>query len=304
MPKIAVIGDVHSFWTDFDTQYFNNSDYEYLLFTGDLPRFFGGISDAKKLACLSKPVFVIPGNHDGSNLKQFMAELKNKPMLSHLFGRGQDKIMQSYDDALGMATLSGYSTHSLPEFGPDVSLIAARPHSMGGDRLYFQSYLKRQFQVSTIEESIIRLKKLVDESAQSIIFLAHNGPRGLGDKASDIWGCDFNTAYGDFGDEDLRVAVAYAKEQGKQVLAVIAGHMHQRLKKTKQRRQWFIFRNGISYINAAHVPRIFNQDEKKWHHHISLQFEKGQVNVTEILVTPQGDVRTKTMERPELDYST
>ncbi|MBL4867690.1 MAG: metallophosphoesterase [Pseudomonadales bacterium] len=296
MSKIAIIGDVHSFWNDFDIQYFNNSDYDYLLFTGDLPRFFGGVSDAKKLAALSKPAFVIPGNHDGSNVKQFVAELRNKTFLSQIFSRGQGAMMQSFNDALGKVTLTGFSAHPLPLFDPDVGLIAARPHSMGGNRLYFQPYLKRQFQVSSIDESTKRLKQLVDQSPRHIIFLAHNGPRGLGNNATDIWGCDFNPSYGDFGDEDLQAAVEYAEQQGKRVLAVIAGHMHQRVKKTRLRRQWFVLENDTAYINAAHVPRIFNKEDKKWHHHISLQWENEILSVSEILLTPQGDVQTQAAE--------
>ena len=63
-----------------------------------------------------------------------------------------------------------------------------------------------------MQESAERLKELVDECpAERIIFFAHNGPTGLGEDRSDIWGCDFRPAGGDFGDPDLRIAIDHAR---------------------------------------------------------------------------------------------
>lgn len=290
--KIALIGDVHSFWTDFDTRYFNQSDYDFLLFTGDLPKLVGGVPDARKLSALTKPGIVIPGNHDASTIPQFLAELKNWRRLSQLTSVGQAGRVRNLAKALGPLQLGGYSIHSLTE---DLACIVARPHSMGGDRLYFQPYLKSQFGVESIEDSTQKLRELIDQAPEHIIFLAHNGPAGLGDKPTDIYGCDFAPQLGDFGDVDLRDAIAYASKIGKKVKAVVAGHMHHHLKgaskELKQRRTWHLERESIYYINAARVPRIFKSREKAHpdkllHHHICLTIDD-KVRCEEVLLSPE-----------------
>ena len=293
--KIALIGDVHSFWTEFDTDYFNKSDYNYLFFTGDLPKIVGGVPDAEKLSELTKPGIVIPGNHDAATIPQFLAELKNIPFLSKLTSGGQASRVNKIRDALGELELGGYAVHSMNDVDVDLACITARPHSMGGDRLYFKDYLEQEFGISSMEESRDLLCRLVDSAPKKIIFLAHNGPFGLGDEPTDPWGCDFNPALGDFGDKDLELAVEYAKQQGKQVLAVIAGHMHHYLKgaseELKKGRNWHVRKDGVLHINAARVPRIFKGGDKSQenrsdiHHHIALTISD-TVECEEVLVTP------------------
>lgn len=287
--KIALIGDVHSFWSDFDTQYFNESDYDLILFTGDLPRLVGGAADAKNISNITKPGIVVPGNHDSATIPQFLAELKNYPLLCKLTGFGQSARVNRIAKALGHLELGGYSIHPLSAETMEAACIVARPHSMGGDRLYFQSYLNNRFGVSTLEQSQELLCSLVDKGPDSLIFLAHNGPSGLGNAATDPWGCDFDPRLGDFGDKDLRFAVDYAKSQGKTVLAVVAGHMHHHLKGAseaeKKGRNWQVVKEDVLYINAARVPRIFRQESKTFHHHVALTLGN-KVRCEEVLVSP------------------
>ena len=55
-----------------------------------------------------------------------------------------------------------------------------------------------------MDASVERLKFLVDVCDDApILFLAHNGPSGLGDRANSIWGCDFREKEEDWGDRDL-----------------------------------------------------------------------------------------------------
>lgn len=123
--------------------------------------------------------------------------------------------------------------------------------------------------------------RCVDAAAsQQLIFLAHNGPTGLGDQATDIWGCDFRPAQGDFGDKDLRIAIDYARQQGKRVLAVIAGHMHQQTK-NGQIRPWYSQQDGISYLNPARVPRIFRQGKSQVHYYLSLTLNQQTLTAAE-----------------------
>ena len=132
----------------------------------------------------------------------------------------------------------------------------ARPHSMGGDELHFARHLSDRFGVHSMDESAELLCRMVDESsANQLLFLAHNGPSGLGTGRADIWGCDFRPAEGDQGDRDLQEAVAHARRRGKRVLAVLAGHMHRRLRGGGARR-WQLTREGTLYVNAAVVPRF------------------------------------------------
>lgn len=287
--KIALIGDVHSFWTSFDTEHFNKSDYDMLFFTGDLPKITGSIPDAQKLAKLTKPGIVIPGNHDAVTIPQFLAELKNYPWLCNLTSIGQRFRVEKIASALGHLQLGGYSIHPLPQIDVDIACIVARPHSMGGDRLYFKTYLQKEFAVSNLKDSQKRLCELVDNSPDKLIFLAHNGPSELGGIMTDPWGCDFDPSLGDFGDTDLRFAIEYAKQQGKKVLAVVAGHMHHHLKgdtvELKKGRNWQVRKDGVLYINAARVPRIFKRSDKVWHHHIALHISD-TISCEEILVSP------------------
>lgn len=73
--KIAIIGDVHGFWDTRDIEYFNSSDYDFILFTGDLRSYTENESEvAKRISPISKKSFVIPGNTDTSNLFQAAGE--------------------------------------------------------------------------------------------------------------------------------------------------------------------------------------------------------------------------------------
>jgi uncharacterized protein (TIGR04168 family) len=139
--------------------------------------------------------------------------------------------------------------------------------------------------VATLEDSAALLKRRVDQTrSERLIFLAHNGPYGLGDRPTDIWGCDFAPERGDWGDHDLTQAIAYARARGKQVLAVVAGHMHQR---TRQggRRSWHVERDGIHYVNAARVPRVYVENGARQRHHVRLEVAPDGVAVHEVTVS-------------------
>jgi len=99
--------------------------------------------------------------------------------------------------------------------------------------------------------SISSILNLVEEEpADDLIFLAHNGPLGMGDEPHAMWGCDFKPGGGDWGDPDLTAAIDHARSLGKRVLAVIGGHMHLRTKQGKERLWMQEIRNTL-YINAA-----------------------------------------------------
>ena len=284
--KIAVVGDIHLLWDLFDVRYFNASDYDLILFVGDIAayRHRGALPIARSIASLEIPAIVMPGNHDAVHLGQLVAEVLDRPAVSDTLGRGHPKRSQQLDKALGQVTMAGYSRHRVELGGRSLNVIAGRPHSMGGPRVAFRRYLAESFGVDSIETSLQRLVSLIDDSGdEPIVFLGHNGPSGFGHRREDIWGCDFRAEEGDFGDPDLAQAIDYARASGRQVLAVVAGHMHHELKGGGHRR-WLEDRKDTLYLNAARVPRIFRRGESVLHHHVELRFDGSAMAAEERLV--------------------
>ncbi len=271
--RIAVIGDVHLCWDEHDVTHFNGSDYDLVLFVGDIAeyRHRSALKIARSIASLTVPTIVIPGNHDTANVAQLFAEVFQRSSISDYLGLGQVRRSHQLDRALGHVTLAGYSRHRVEIRGRELSIIAGRPHSMGGPRLTYRRYLRDAFRVASLDDSRRRLETLIDECGdEAIVFLAHNGPSGLGDRREDIWGCDFRPAQGDYGDPDLEAAIDYARAGGRRVLAVIAGHMHHALIGGGERR-WSETHDGTLYLNAARVPRIESEGEWIHHHHIHVR---------------------------------
>lgn len=285
MVKIALIGDVHRQISSADVTAFNQSDYDLLLFVGDLAnyRHREGLAAARILAGLRKPALLIPGNHDGILAWQLLAEIKQSPFWIRLFSRGQARRVAQLRRALGPVAVGGYSAHAYQFNGFAFDVIAARPFAMGGSSFSFAPYLQRAYGVADLAASAARLRHCVDAAhSDTLIFLAHNGPTGLGAAADAIWGADFRRAAGDHGDADLAEAVAYAQAQGRRVVAVVAGHMHWRTKQGAQR-QWHALCDGIHYVNAARVPRIWQADGQTRRHHLRLTFGEGETAVAPII---------------------
>lgn len=282
--KLAAIGDIHGFWDEHDTAYFNNSDYNGLLFTGDLGRITGDSGVAAHLSKLTKPAWMVPGNHDGATLLQLGAEIKNKPLLCELAAIGMQRRVNALAKKLLPVDLCSYALKSLDS---DLALLVARPHAMGGDRFYFQPYVKKQLGIDSFAASAAKLKTLVDQAPERLIVLSHNGPAGLGDTADAPFGNDFRPEAGDFGEPDVREAIDYARQTGRQVLAVVAGHMHHRNPKTKAVRNTWANDGQTLYINAAKVARISKKDNSR--HHVRLVIEQSQVIADAVYVSADGD---------------
>ncbi len=283
--RFGVVGDLHTHWDDVDVRQFDQTDYDLLYFTGDLG---GGTPDstiriARVMSRLSKPALVMPGNNDTIDTVELAAELTHRAGLATLSGmRTQANYRETRSPNV---QLCGYSTHRFRrEHDLDVTLIAARPHSMGGPDLSFPEYMLETYGISSMQDSEQRLLALVDQAeSEQLIFLSHNGPKGLGAGHQDPWGADFKPDGGDWGDPDLAAAVTYAVQQGKRVLAVIAGHMHLRTRSGTDRK-WRAAVNGIHYINAAKVPRIFNSEDDVQRHHLAVVIRSDGVEVCEVLV--------------------
>lgn len=273
---IALIGDVHSAWSPDDTRFFNASDYPLVLVTGDLggSEARDGLTVARSMAALTRRTLVMPGNNDVPEYAKIAAELT--------YRHGRQELLEG-TPGFGPRTC-GYNLHELRLGELDLSIIAGRPFAMGGCELSFPDELERSFGVRSLEESTERLCALVNEaSTDHVVFFAHNGPYGFGDAPDAPWGRDFDPAAGDWGDRDLRTAIDHAIARKRRPLAVLAGHMHWRLRIGGQRR-WQLREGGILYVNAARVPRVFIEDGARLHQHVALSFDAGGAHAEEVLV--------------------
>lgn len=279
--KIAVIGDVHGFWENKDTEYFNASNYDAIFFVGDLK----GRTQKSLLRIiphlqkLSKPVYFSYGNWDTTNLAQMAGEVFHKKFLVNWGAKKHFQRIQDLQMLLPNFHMGMYNIFQLAKF----DLIIGRPFSSGGP-ISFLPTLKEKFSINNMKDSIAKYKSLIDLSKNpNIVFLSHNGPFGLGSKPTDIYGCDFLKDEYDWGDRDLQKAIKYAESLGKKILFSTSGHMHHRNPKTKAIRNWYEFKNNIHYINSANVPRIrISQDDKSsMHHHVSIDL----TNLENIKVT-------------------
>jgi len=284
---IGVIGDVHLFWDAADVAFFNRCRYDLLLFVGDLAAYtqVRGKRVARSLRKLRVPSMCIPGNHDGLHALQLGAEIAPRAhRLRDLFCQGQARRCESLAEALGEVELVAYTQRRLAPAGVPLNIVVGRPHSIGGRRLACLRYLADAYGVDSMESSIARLKSLVDAcDSAPILFLAHNGPSGLGDRADSIWGCDFRRKEEDWGDRDLEEAVRYANSNGRKVLATVAGHMHRRTKSGKSRPAQ-VEKDGVLYVNAAEVPRHRQINGEKQRHHVKLTVTAGGVTAEDLWV--------------------
>lgn len=280
---MAVIGDVHSHLDTTDVRLIDEVGYDLVLFVGDLGglRLRSTLKVAHLIATFRTPVLVVPGNHDAPNAGQLLGEALRNDRLIRLADRGTERRADAIAEALGPAGLAGYSLHDLT---PDLQLVAARPHSMGGASLSFAPFLARRFGVASLADSARKLCALVDESrAPNLLFVGHNGPSGLGDSRCDIWGCDFRAEEGDFGDPDLEQAIIHARAIGKVVVGVMAGHMHRSLRGGGQRTER-VERDGTLFLNAARVPRIWkNARGRVRRHHVAVRWDGARIEAEEIL---------------------
>jgi uncharacterized protein (TIGR04168 family) len=286
MNEVAIIGDIHLRFTREDVTYFNQSAYDLILCTGDLGNWSHrqGIRVARLLGRLQKPTLLVPGNHDTVSMPQLLAEIRGHSSLARLTSVGQVRRDRQLRRALGSVVTGGFSIHPFGDAGNRFEVVVGRPFSKGGSHLCCRSILRKKFGVSSMTESAKLLKRQVDRAqTNALVFLAHNGPRGLGSDRADMWGNDFAKGHGDFGDSDLKQAIDHALERDKQVVAVIAGHMHHGLRGGGTRK-WHVRREGINYVNAAHVPRIFLSAGKTVRHHVRLAFDNHRVQLDEILV--------------------
>ena len=253
--KIAVVGDVHDQWEEEDAQALKYLGVDLVLFVGD----FGNesVEVVSQIASLNIPKAAIMGNHDAWYTATAWGR-KRCP-----YDRTSEDWVQQQLDLLGEAHV-GYSKIDFPAL--ELSVVGGRPFTWGGSEWRCKEFFSERYGINDFTESAAQIVGAIQETAyNTVIFLAHNGPLGLGDKAEDTCGKDWKPLGGDFGDPDLAEAIAQARTMGKHIPLVTFGHMHHRLRHTQARLRTIV-NNGIDdtiYLNAASVPRIKDWEGEK-----------------------------------------
>lgn len=275
--RLGLVGDVHGLWGDPDVEQLDRLGYTAVLLTGDLPGRLhrDTLAVARGIARLSTPVYAIAGNHDGTAPLQVAAEALDAFRDLPWHQRLQRLRVAELDEALRPHVLGGYSLHTLSDEDLTVDLLVARPHAMDGRHLTFRAWLRERYGVASMAESAARLKALVDAARHPLVVLCHNGPQGLG--VDGPWG--LRRFDRDNGDPDLAEALAHAHATGKRVLAVCGGHAHHGRERT-----WRVERDGVLFVNAARVPRVFRYEGREVRHHVRLHLDARSAVAEELLL--------------------
>lgn len=268
--KIAVVGDVHYQWEAEDAIALQELGVDLVLFVGD----FGNeaIEVVRIIACVDLPKAAILGNHDAWYTASDWGR-KRCP-----YDRNKEDGVQQQLDLLGDAHV-GYRYLDFPEF--QLSIVGSRPFSWGGDVWKNKEFYQERYGITSFEESVERIVASAHSAAyETIIFVGHNGPSGLGDKAEDPCGRDWQPLGGDHGDPDFAEAIAQTQALGKKIPLVTFGHMHHSLRHTKKQLRTAIVTTppGTVYLNSASVPRIIQTQSDRIRNFSLVSLEAGVVS--------------------------
>lgn len=246
--RILSVGDVHGQWD-------MNDHLAVLALNPDLTLFVGDYGNenvrlVKEIAKLTRevPSAAVLGNHDGwDTFKKQKNRLPGDVILKQM-------------DVLGPAHVS-YKSRSFPHL--DISVIGGRPFSWGGPHWKHPKFYKQYFNIRNVKDSITAISDSATQARDhTVVFLAHNGPHGLGGQPWDPCGKDWGESPGgDYGDLDLRKGIEAARSVGKRVPLVVFGHMHRELSHSfGSRKMVAIEKDGSSnsdtvMVNTAIVPR-------------------------------------------------
>jgi uncharacterized protein (TIGR04168 family) len=263
--RIAVVGDIHDQWEADDGIALQQMGVDLVLLVGD----FGNesVEVVRAIAALDIPKAVVLGNHDAWYTASDWGRKKSP------YDHSKEDWVQQQLDLLG-ETHVGYGKLDFPEL--NLTVVGSRPFSWGGAVWKNADFYQERFGVTNFEESTARIVAAANSAAyETVIFIGHNGPVGLGERPEDPCGKDWQPIGGDFGDPDFASAIAFARTSGKTIPLVTFGHMHHNLRHTKQHQRKPVFTSpeGTVYLNAASVPRIIQKgsDRRRNFSLVSLQ---------------------------------
>ncbi len=279
--RIAVVGDIHNQWDQEDEAALLTLKVDLALFVGD----FGNeaVDIVEQVARLPIPSAVALGNHDAWHSATPWGRKKCP------YDRSREDRVQQQLDALG-ANHVGYSKREILE--QQLSIVGGRPFSWGGPDWKYADFYSERFGVSSMQDSSARIVEAVQQTQhETLIFLSHNGPLGLGAQPEAPCGRDWQPIGGDYGDPDLQSAIQTAKALGKHVPLVAFGHMHHNLRHRKDclRKRVHLDSDGTLYLNAACVPRVAELNSVRYSNFSVVQLTDGQVaQVHSVWVSAQG----------------
>src|SRR5919199_1549070 len=268
--KIAVVGDVHALWEDEDAIALKHLGVDLVLFVGD----FGNesVDVVRRIACIDLPNAAILGNHD----TWYTASDRGRKRCP--YDRNKEDWVQQQLDLLGEAHV-GYGYLDFPNL--KLSVVGSRPFSWGGEVWKNEQFYQERYGVTNFEESIERIVAAAQSAAyETIIFMGHNGPVGLGARPEDPCGKDWQPLGGDYGDPDFAAAIAQTKALGKKIPLVTFGHMHHTMRHTKEKLRTAISTSpeGTVYLNSASVPRIIQTKSDRLRNFSLVSLQAGVVS--------------------------
>jgi uncharacterized protein (TIGR04168 family) len=268
--KIAVVGDIHDLWEAEDAIALKHLGVDLVLFVGD----FGNesVDIVRMIASIDLPKAAIMGNHDAWYSASEWGR-KRCP-----YDRTKEDRVQQQLDLLGN-THVGYGKLDFPDF--NLSVVGSRPYSWGGSVWKNKGFYQERFGITSFAESTAWIVDAARSAAHdTIIFIGHNGPVGLGDEPEDPCGKDWQPLGGDYGDPDFEEAIAKTRALGKSIPLVTFGHMHHKLRHTNQQLRKSIFTSPEStvYLNSANVPRIIQTDTDRLRNFSLVSLQAGVVS--------------------------
>lgn len=273
--KIAIVGDVHEQWESADDQALLSLGVDLVLFVGD----FGNESlpIVRAITSLEIPKACVLGNHDA----WFTATDWGRQKCP--YDQTKEDRVQEQIDILADSHV-GYNKKEFCQF--DLTVVGGRPFTWGGPQWKYEDFFAARFGVKGFRDSAqLILNSVKNTALETIIFLGHNGPSGLGDQPESICGKDWQPLGGDFGDPDLAEAIAQSRLLGKNIPLVAFGHMHHKLRHTnKQERESVqVDQYGTVYVNAANVPRIRKKEQTQLRNFSLVCMEKQVVSQVSLI---------------------
>ena len=249
---IAVVGDVHDRWSEADNLALQHLNVDLALFVGDFGNESVGV--VRQVSAVPIPKAVILGNHDAWYSASDWGR-KKAP-----YDKSQEDRVQQQLDLLGESHV-GFSKLDFPQL--DISVVGSRPFSWGGDTWRNSQFYRDRYDIKSFKESTQQIINSAENaSSETLVFIAHNGPTGLGSSTESICGRDWKEEGGDYGDPDLTAAICQIQALGKSIPLVTFGHMHHELKIPRGKRRKIVeVRDKTVYFNAACVPRAIETPE-------------------------------------------
>jgi uncharacterized protein (TIGR04168 family) len=273
--SVVILGDLHGHWDDEDERYYASLPCDLLLCTGDLADSPGRqYTVAASFARCGPRAFALLGNHDGGSRLLAFVEAHGYRLLERVLSFRHASRVGHLRSILGDHDVS-LTRRELPALG--LTLIGLCPLQSGSRRISFEETLRRVYGVTDPEPF---LRRLIEEAeSQRLLLLGHHGPAGLGTEPYAPFGRDWCATGGDHGDPMFARLLDHARQQGKEVVLAVAGHMHDDCR--GRTREPLRYSSRTPVLNACHVPRFEQRDGEVWRWDYRAEITPGGVRKVE-----------------------